>query len=102
MTVAPRVALSACSASSWRLPCLWPAPGFYSLGNLRDMMLSNAPLLLVASGMTFVIIVAQIDISVGSLFAVTALACGALAKHGCPICPAALCNPADGRRTWAQ
>jgi rhamnose transport system permease protein len=61
------------------------APGFYSAGNLRDMMLSNAPLLLVACGMTFVIIVAQIDISVGSLFAVTALASGALAKDGFPM-----------------
>jgi rhamnose transport system permease protein len=35
--------------------------------------------------MTFVIIVAEIDISVGSLFAVTAVACGALAKDGCPL-----------------
>jgi rhamnose transport system permease protein len=61
------------------------SPGFYAIGNLRDMMLSNAPLLLVACGMTFVIIVAQIDISVGSLFAVTALASGALAKDGSPI-----------------
>jgi rhamnose transport system permease protein len=61
------------------------APSFFSLGNLRDMMLSNAPILLVAGGMTLVIIVAQIDISVGSLFAVTAVACGALAKHGCPV-----------------
>jgi rhamnose transport system permease protein len=61
------------------------APDFYSIGNLRDMTLSNAPLLLVATGMTFVIIVAQIDISVGSLFGVTALACGALAQEGCPM-----------------
>ena len=61
------------------------APSFYSMANLRDMLLSNAPLLLVACGMTFVIIVAEIDISVGSLFGVTALACGALAKDGCPI-----------------
>ncbi len=61
------------------------APDFYSIGNLRDMTLSNAPLLLVATGMTFVIIVAQIDISVGSLFGVTALACGALAQDGCPM-----------------
>lgn len=61
------------------------APDFYAAGNLRDMLLSNAPLLLVAAGMTFVIIVAQIDISVGSLFGVTALACGALAKDGCPM-----------------
>jgi rhamnose transport system permease protein len=61
------------------------APEFFAAGNLRDMLLSNAPLLLVATGMTFVIIVAQIDISVGSLFGVTALACGALAQHGCPM-----------------
>lgn len=61
------------------------APNFYSAGNLGDMLLSNAPLLLVAAGMTFVIIVAQIDISVGSLFAVVALASGALAKDACPI-----------------
>ena len=67
------------------LAMLAVAPSFYSLENLRDMVLSNAPLLLVATGMTFVIIVAQIDISVGSLFAVTALAAGALAKQGCPI-----------------
>lgn len=64
---------------------LFAAPSFYSAGNLRDMLLSNAPLLLVAAGMTFVIIVAQIDISVGSLFAVVALASGALAKDACPI-----------------
>jgi rhamnose transport system permease protein len=61
------------------------APGFFAIGNWRDMMLSNAPLLLVSTGMTFVIIVAQIDISVGSLFGVTALACGALAREGCPM-----------------
>ena len=61
------------------------APAFYAADNLRDMLLSNAPLLLVASGMTLVIIVAQIDISVGSLFGVIALACGALAQNGCPI-----------------
>jgi rhamnose transport system permease protein len=64
---------------------LGAAPGFYSAVNLRDMLLANAPLLLVATGMTFVIIVAQIDISVGSLFGVTALACGMLAKDGCPM-----------------
>ncbi len=67
------------------LGMFFAAPGFYSVGNLRDMLLSNAPLLLVAAGMTFVIIVAQIDISVGSLFAVVALASGALAKDGCPV-----------------
>jgi rhamnose transport system permease protein len=61
------------------------APRFYSAENLRDMVLSNAPVLLVAAGMTLVIIVAQIDISVGSLFAVIAFAGGALAKAGLPV-----------------
>jgi len=60
------------------------APGFYRLENLRDIALANIPVLLVALGMTLVIIVAQIDISVGSLFAVTSVACGVLAKHGVP------------------
>lgn len=61
------------------------APNFFSIDNLRDISLSNSALLLIASGMTLVIIVGEIDISVGSLFAVTALACGALAKDAFPI-----------------
>jgi rhamnose transport system permease protein len=61
------------------------APRFYSAENLADLVLANAPVLLVAAGMTMVIIVAQIDISVGSLFAVTAFAGGALAKAGLPV-----------------
>ena len=35
--------------------------------------------------MTLVIVIAQIDISVGSLFAVTSVACGALVKDGMPV-----------------
>jgi rhamnose transport system permease protein len=60
------------------------APNFYDLQNLRDLALSNVPVLLVAVGMTLVIVVAQIDISVGSLFAVTSIVCGVLAKQGLP------------------
>jgi rhamnose transport system permease protein len=68
------------------------APSFYRPENLRDVALANIPVLLVALGMTLVIIVAQIDISVGSLFAVTSVACGVLAKHGVPN----LCLPVAG------
>lgn len=60
------------------------APGFYRLENLRDLALANVPVLLVAVGMTLVIIIAQIDISVGSLFAITSVGCGVLAKAGLP------------------
>jgi rhamnose transport system permease protein len=61
------------------------APSFFSATNLRDLALNNAPVLLVAVGMTLVILVAQIDISVGSQFAVATVAAGALAKAGVPI-----------------
>src|SRR5438045_535285 len=61
------------------------APSFFSAANLRDLALNNAPVLLVAIGMTMVILVAQIDISVGSQFAIASVAAGALAKFGVPM-----------------
>jgi len=61
------------------------APSFFSATNLRDLALNNAPVLLVAIGMTMVILVGQIDISVGSQFAVAGVAAGWLAKSGIPI-----------------
>ena len=42
------------------------APSFFTGTNLRDVALNNVPVLLVSIGMTLVILVAQIDISVGS------------------------------------
>jgi rhamnose transport system permease protein len=60
------------------------APRFYNAGNLRDLALANVSVLLVAVGMTLVIVVAQIDISVGSLFAVCSVFCGVLARAGAP------------------
>src|SRR3981189_1717143 len=61
------------------------APSFFGAGNLRDLALNNAPVLLVAIGMTLVILVGEIDISVGSQFAVCSVAAGVLAKAGLPI-----------------
>jgi rhamnose transport system permease protein len=61
------------------------APGFYDIANLRDLALTNASVLLIASGMTLVIVISQIDISVGSLFALTSVALGLLAKAGVPV-----------------
>src|SRR6266508_569107 len=58
------------------------APSFFSAANLRDLALNNAPVLLVAVGMTLVILVGEIDISVGSQFAVCSVAAGWLAKSG--------------------
>ncbi len=61
------------------------APAFFSGSNLRDLALNNAPILLVATGMTMVILVGEIDISVGSQFAVCTVIAGLLAKTGVPL-----------------
>ena len=60
-------------------------PSFFNGGNLRDLLINNAPTLLIAIGMTLVILVGQIDISVGSQFAVCSVAAGFLAKTGMPM-----------------
>ena len=61
------------------------APSFYSFANLRDLAVNTAPVLLVAVGMTMVILVGEIDISVGSQFAVASVAVAWLAKSGVPV-----------------
>ena len=61
------------------------APSFFAPGNLRDLIVNNLPTLLIAIGMTLVILVGQIDISVGSQFAVCSVAAGILAKTGLPM-----------------
>src|SRR2546423_517351 len=61
------------------------APAFFSATNLRDLALNNAPALIIAAGMTMVILVGEIDISVGSQFAVCSVAAGWLAKAGVPL-----------------
>jgi rhamnose transport system permease protein len=60
------------------------APAFYSPDNLRDTALSTMPVLLTAIGMTLVIVCGQIDISVGSIFAICSVVCGALSLAGVP------------------
>lgn len=61
------------------------APSFFSPGSLRDLVINNVPTLLVAVGMTLVILVGQIDISIGSQFAVCSVATGVFAKTGMPM-----------------
>jgi rhamnose transport system permease protein len=67
------------------------APSFFSATNLRDLAVNNAPVLLVSIGMTMVILVAEIDISVGSQFAVASVAAGWLAKSGVPMAVVLIC-----------
>jgi rhamnose transport system permease protein len=67
------------------------APGFFSRENLTDLFIANVPVLVVALGMTLVILTGQIDISVGSTFAICAVVAGTFAKSGFPVLIAALC-----------
>jgi rhamnose transport system permease protein len=67
------------------LAVLLSAPSFFGASNLRDLAVINAPVLIVALGMTLVILVGEIDISVGSQFAVCSVAAGLLSKAGLPI-----------------
>jgi len=60
------------------------APSFLQTANLRDLAMNNAAVLIVAVGMTLVILAGEIDISVGSQFAVCTYLAGALAKLGIP------------------
>jgi rhamnose transport system permease protein len=65
-------------------------PSYFQRENLRDLFLANIPVLVVALGMTLVILTGQIDISVGSMFAVCSVTAGMLAKLGLPVVPMAL------------
>jgi rhamnose transport system permease protein len=72
------------------------APGFFEPANLRDMAVTNAPALIVAIGMTLVIVAGEIDVSVASQFAVASVIAGSLAKAGVPLPLTALLTAAAG------
>lgn len=60
----------------------WSTHGYFSRENLSDLFLDNMPVMIIALGMTLVILTGQIDISVGSVFAVCSVAMGIAARHG--------------------
>jgi rhamnose transport system permease protein len=61
------------------------APGYFSRENLSDLFLANMPVLIVTLGMTLVVLTGEIDISVGSIFAICGIAAGASVKMGMPL-----------------
>lgn len=61
------------------------APRFFARENLSDLFLGNFPVLLVAIGTTLVILAGEIDISVGSMFAICGVVAGASAVAGLPM-----------------
>lgn len=61
------------------------APAYFSAGNLTDLFLANLPVLVVAIGATLVIMTGEIDVSVGSMFAICSVVAGEAARSGWPL-----------------
>src|SRR5882672_11162107 len=61
------------------------APAFYNAANIRDILLSNVPVLICAIGSTLVILTGEVDISIGSQLAILSVLAGTLAKTGLPM-----------------
>lgn len=57
---------------------------FFSRANLTDLFLANVPVLVAALGALVVIVAGEIDVSVGSVFAICSVAAGLAAKAGLP------------------
>ena len=61
------------------------APRFFEPANLADLLLANLPVLIAAVGATLVILTGEIDISVGSTFAICSVVAGTCATLGEPM-----------------
>lgn len=61
------------------------ANGFFTSGNFTDLFLSTMPVMIIAIGMSLIILTGHIDISVGSIFAVCSVIMGACSAKGVPI-----------------
>ena len=85
MSLARREASVAVAIAALAAVVLLRAPAFFAPGNLLDLFLANAPVLIAALGATLVILTGQIDISVGSVFAVCAVVSGVAAKADVPL-----------------
>lgn len=56
--------------------------GYFSQENLTDLFLANTPVMLISLGMTLIILTGEIDISVGSTFAICSVLMGISARAG--------------------
>jgi ribose transport system permease protein len=65
-------------------------PNFLSVRNLLNVGRQVSILGIMAIGMTFVLITREVDLSVGSIYAITGLSCGLLLVAGVPLFPAIL------------
>jgi ribose/xylose/arabinose/galactoside ABC-type transport system permease subunit len=72
-------------------------PAFLQPGNLRDILVQAAPVVIIACGLTFVVVLGEIDISVGSLMGLLATVLGVLTtRQGWPASTAIVATLALG------
>lgn len=67
---------------AFMLLMLWRTSSFFAYGNLIDLFLTNMPVMIIAIGLTLIILTGQIDISVGSIFAVCSVVMGLCVSKG--------------------
>lgn len=63
----------------------WRTTGYFDPANLTDLFLANMPVTIIAAGMTMIILTGEIDISVGSIFAICSVVMGLCSNRGLPI-----------------
>jgi rhamnose transport system permease protein len=66
------------------------APSFYSIDQLRAVLVNAAPVVVAAVGVTLVMLAGQIDISIGSIFSVCGVVAGLAVQEGWPMSVAAV------------
>lgn len=72
------------------------APSFYRGDKLWSILVNSAPILVAGLGMTLVILLRQIDISIGSQFTVCGIVAGLASQAGWPMPVVCLCACASG------
>ena len=80
------------------------APAYFSRGESERLFLANVPVLIVALGMTLIILTGEIDVSVGSMFAIAGVVAGMsgeirLARAGSGF-SRLYCGRRDGSGEW--
>ncbi len=61
------------------------SPYFFQLSNFLNVLNQNSPLAISAVGMTFALIVGEIDLSVSAMLTLTGCSCGIMMmQQGCP------------------
>jgi rhamnose transport system permease protein len=72
------------------------APRFFTSNEFKSIIVNNSSVLVVAVGMSLVILCRQIDISAGSQLSICGVVAGLAAKHGMPMPILAGCSIAAG------